>query len=277
MAAFVAPEGLRFERLLGKGTMFQAALVDDGALRLVCKRLAPRVRATREGLAAIVREAKALSLTRHPALPGLVRAGRDGHGPYVLETYVEGRSLEDVVAAWRVRAQVVPARLVRHVAHEATAALAALHALHDAAGPMGFSHGDIAPDQLLLGPAGEVRFVDLGAARFRGMEASLATDDRGTLPYAAPEVVRGEQPPDQPADVYALAATLVFFARGTPLLGALQGPALLALVGDAGLPEALALDAPGLTAHERRALARALVLRREERATSAAELAEAFV
>lgn len=277
MATFVAPEGLRLERVLGKGTTFQAALVHEGPALLVCKRLTPRLRATPEGLAAIVREAKALALARHPALPGLVRAGRDGHGPYVLETYVEGRSLEHVVAAWRHRGQSVPPLLVRHVAREATAALAALHALADAAGPLQLCHGDLAPDQLLLGPAGEVRFVDLGAARFRGLDASLLTDDRGTLPYAAPELARGERPPDQAADVYALAATLVFFAHGAPLLGALEGPALLAQVGDAGLPEALAADAPGLPSDERRALARALVFERERRLTSAAELARAFV
>jgi hypothetical protein len=49
MAAFVAPEGLRLERVLGKGTMFQVALVHDGSLALVCKRLTPRLRATPEG------------------------------------------------------------------------------------------------------------------------------------------------------------------------------------------------------------------------------------
>jgi hypothetical protein len=48
-------------------------------------------------------------------------------------------------------------------------------------------------------------------------------------------------------------------------------------VGDAGLPQALAADAPGFTSDERRALARALVFQRDHRVTSAAELAEAFV
>lgn len=277
MAAFVAPEGLRFERVLGKGTMFQVALVSDGERELVCKRLTPRLRTSPEGLGAIVREAKALALLRHPALPGLLRAGRDGHGPFVLETFVEGRSLEAVVLAWRARGLAVPPLLVRHVARESTAALAELHGASDALGSMEFSHGDVAPDQLLLGPAGEVRFVDLGAARFRGLEPSVLAADRGTLPYVAPEVARGEVPPDAAADVYALAATLVFLAHGAPLLGELDAPVLLARIGEAGLPAPLAEQAPGFTPDERRALAAALRFHRAERMTRASELARAFV
>jgi eukaryotic-like serine/threonine-protein kinase len=249
---FPAPEGTELVEPLGNGSVFDVAVVRDAAdAILVCKRLTSRARGEQAGRAAIVREARFLALARHAALPRLVRIGSDAYGPFVLETRVEGRCLREVTARWRDVGQAVPRRLVAHVAALAAEALAELHELGDGAGPLCAVHGDVTPDHVILGPCGEIRLVDFGAARFRDMDASLTTGDRGTLPYAAPEVARGDRPPDAAADVYALAATVVHFATAQPLTGAIGEPAMLLEIGEGGLRRreallaAVAMEDPG--------------------------------
>ncbi len=170
----------------------------------------------------------------------------------------------------------MPPRLVAHVAEAAAAALAAIHALADEAGPIALSHGDIGPEHVILGPLGEARFVDLGAARFRGMEASLESGDRGTLPFVAPEVARGEATPSAAADVYALAATLLFLAAGEPLTLAREAGAMLLEIGERGVRRDLLARAAGLDDGAREALRRALSPDPRSRLGSARELAAAL-
>jgi len=273
---YAAPPGTELCEIIGSGTVFRVALVREGGQLRVCKRLAPRVRDEPAGRAAIVREAKLLSMARHPALPELLRVGTDGSGPFLIESYVEGLSLRGLVEGWDRRGRRVPARLVAHVAATAAAALADLHELEDVRGALDVVHGDITPDHVMFGPLGELRFVDFGAARFRGMEASLDTDDRGTLPFVAPEVARGELRPDQAGDVYALAATLLFLATGEPLTRGRDEAAMLLEIGERGVRGELCEQAAGLDARGRAALLSALAPERARRLLSARALADAL-
>nr|WP_153824918.1 protein kinase [Polyangium spumosum] len=262
--------------MLGGGSVFEVALVREGDHELVCKRLVPRALAAREGRVAMVREARLLSRIEHPALPALVRVGSDARGPFVLETFARGTSVASLVEGWKARGKQVPRALVRHVAIEALAALAEVHALADEEGPLEVVHGDLGPAHVLMGPLGEARFVDLGAARFRGLEAELETDDRGTLPYAAPEIVSGAAKPSQATDVYAMAATLLFLATGERLCEAESEAAKLAEVATRGLRRELASQAEAFEAKEREALFEALDPDPSRRRVSARELGDVF-
>lgn len=271
-----APEGTTLVATLGGGSVFEVALVRDGARDVVCKRLSKRAEREPAARAAMVREARALALAKHAALPALIRVGTDARGPFLIESHVVGVSARGLVEGWRARGCAVPPRLVAHLAEAAATALAELHALADDAGPIAFSHGDLGPDHLILGPLGEARFVDLGAARFRGMEASLDTGDRGTLPFVAPEVARGEASPSAATDVYALAATLLFLATGEPLTAAREAGAMLLEIGERGVRRCLVSRAAGFDDAGRDALRRALSLDPAERAASARDLAAAL-
>jgi serine/threonine protein kinase len=274
--AYPAPEGTTLVATLGGGSVFDVVLVHDGTRNVVCKRLSPRTAREPAARAAMVREARALTLAKHAALPALIRVGSDARGPFLIETHVAGVSVRGLVEGWRARGEAVPPRLVAHVAEAAAIALAELHALADDAGPIALSHGDIGPEHVILGPLGEVRFVDLGAARFRGMEANLETGDRGTLPFVAPEVARGEAAPSAATDVYALAATLLFLAVGEPLTAAREAGAMLLEVGEGGVLRSLLGRAVGLDGEARDALHRALSPDPGSRAASARELAVAL-
>ena len=262
---FFPPEGTEVVAPLPNGSVFQVARVTMGTTGhgtvAVCKRLLPRVREEPAARAALAREAMALARARHPALPELYRVGSDAHGPFLIEAYAQGTSVRGLIEGWRARGGAVPPRIVAHLAIEAASALADLHALAGEGGAaLGLSHGDLGPDHVLLGPIGEVRFVDLGAARFAGMDPDLESGDKGTLPFAAPEVARGEAPPGQAADVYALAATILFLATGgAPLASARDEATMLLEIGEHGLAPEICDRAVGLSPAGRDALRRALV------------------
>lgn len=277
--AYPAPEGTELVRRLGAGTMFDVALVREEGRVLACKRLTPRMVREPIGRAALVREAKALSLAKHPSLPSLVRVGSDGHGPFVLETALSGVPLRELVEAWRARGKAVPARLAAHVALAAVEALAEVQELRDEAGPIDLVHGDLGPDHVLVGPIGDVRFLDFGAARFRGFSPApegLIAEDRGTLPYVAPEVARGEAPPSAQGDVYALAATLLYLVSGGPICRARDEVTMLREIGERGVLVDLLDAADALTQPERDALRSALALDPAARPVSARALLAAF-
>lgn len=273
---FAAPEATRLVEHLGAGTTFDVALVQEGDAVLVCKRLRPRMQGEPAARAALVREAKFLALVRTPAVPIVVRVGADAHGPFVLETRMVGVSLRALGDAWRARAGAVPAALVAHVAVAAAEAIAELHACADAGGPLDAAHGDVAPDQILFGPTAEISLVDFGAARARGLDVTADADERGTLPFVAPELARGEAAPSAATDTFALAASLVSFALGEPLTRATEDPARLVEVAERGVRVELVARAPGLSAAGRAALTAALAFDRASRLTSARELARAL-
>ena len=274
---FAPPEGAVVETLLASGSVFLVALLRDHGELVVGKRLLPRLLAEPAARAAIAREALSLSRARHPSLPELRRVGSDAHGPFIIETRSEGSSVRAVVEAWHARGQPVPPRLCGHIASSASRALAELHALCDERGAIELSHGDLGPAHVFLGPCGEVRFVDLGAARFAGMDPALDTDDRGTLPFVAPEVARGEARPGQAADVYALAATLLYMAVGGGSLSEARGDAAMLLeIGERGISAEIVARASGLTDAAREAIGRAIAAHPEERLRTAEELASAL-
>jgi eukaryotic-like serine/threonine-protein kinase len=275
--AYAVPEGAALIEAIGAGSVFDVALVRERGRALVCKRLSPRALRSVEGRAAMVREARFLSLGKHAALPELVRVGSDGHGPFVIETRVEGAPVRALVEGWRARGRRVPPGIVAHLGAESAAALAEIHELCDGEGPLGLSHGDLGPDHVILGPLGEARFVDFGAARFRGLTEGLETGDRGTLPWVAPEVARGEAAPGAAADVYALAATLLWLAAGgEPLADAREEAAMLLEIGERGVRRDLLAKAEGLSDGARAAIGEALEKDPAARLGSARALATAL-
>jgi serine/threonine protein kinase len=247
---FAAPQGTVFVAPLGAGTACDVARVrtdgPDGGHELACKRLLPQHRASHEARVALVREARALELARHPAIPALRGVGSDEAGPFVLETLVEGPSLRDLKHHWSAR---VPSSLARHVVGRATLLLGELHALADDAGSIALVHGDVGPDNLRLGACGEVGLLDFGNARTRAFTPELDTHAVGTAPYLAPELARGDATPTPSTDVYALAATAAWLLLEgeQPLVSTTTDAATLLVLGERGLdPERLAPLPPPL-------------------------------
>lgn len=269
--SFTAPTGTELVDVVGNGSVFQVARVKQNAEVLICKRLTPRNRAEPAARAALAREATSLSMVDLPNVPRVREVGKDGHGPFVLESLVSGVSLRALVEHYRGLGAPVPRSLAVHIAATAARALTSLHEATHEGRPAEIVHGDLSPDNLVFDSYGRVGLIDFGGARFRGMKPELDTADRGTLPYVAPEVARGDVRPDAAADVYALAASLLFLFLGRPLLPGTEEAALLVVVGERGLPSEL-FEADGLPASTRDALRAALRFDRAARARDARDL-----
>ncbi len=273
--SFSLPFGVALVRPLGAGSVFEVAVVDYAGRRCLCKRLRMRMLDDPIGQRAMQREIEVLRRLRSVAVPRFVDCGEDECGPWLLEGYIEALSLRQLVEAWQARGQEVPALLLDTLVRGAFEELARLHAASDERGAIGLVHGDLGPDHVLLTRQSELRFVDFGMARWRHMDPTLCEPgERGSLPYTAPELARGERPPDQACDVYALAASLAFVALGRPPCQHFGAPALLAEIAERGVDvEALARCA-GLSASTRRALGAALSFVRSERSVEATALLE---
>lgn len=235
---FHLPSGTELVEYVGAGATFDVAVVrgSDGA-RTIAKRVRPSLSHEEAARAALVREAQTLALIQHSAVPRLVRVGTDAAGPFVLESEIPGASLREFLSTWSPR---VPTHLALHLAHRAAFLLDSLHRLHapDEAGgsvELLLVHGDMSPAQLIVTPRVDIAIVDFGAARTcRTPGGDVRGAERGTLPFVAPELCRGETIPTQATDRYALAVILAELLTGARLAHAIDEAALLVEIGDRG-------------------------------------------
>ncbi len=85
----------------------------------------------------------------------------------------------------------------------------------------GLVHRDVKPSNLMLTPAGAVKLLDLGLARFQHDpqaedEVTDAGAAMGTADYMAPEQISDSRAVDIRADVYGLGCTLYKILAGQP-------------------------------------------------------------
>jgi len=167
------------------------------------------------------RELRVLGRLDHPNMPRLLQAGEDAHGQFVIETLFEGGSLRPLLTP-------LHGGLARNAAL-CSALLGLLEDFH--AQDAWFTHGDLSPDNFILQPDGAPALIDFGSAAFASEVSAIG---RGTLPYAAPELCRGEVAPSQITDRYAI-SVLVAELCGAPISPRLGSEAaLLVHLGERG-------------------------------------------
>jgi serine/threonine protein kinase len=187
----------------GQGTVYLAATPDGEPVAI--KLLRGGGAAGQRARARLRKEADAaLQITgRHTAR--VLDADVTGDRPYIVSEYVEGPSLQHVVAD---RGPLPPESLHKVALHTA-AALATVHRAE-------IVHRDFTPGNVVLGPAG-AKVIDFGVARMADA-TPITTGPVGTPAYMAPEQIEDE-PVGPPADVFAWGATMVFAATGRPPFG----------------------------------------------------------
>jgi serine/threonine protein kinase len=196
------------ERLLGGGGMGMVYLAHD-------QRLANRACAVKEMVDHFIdqqqrieaneyfaREADTLAQLKHAAIPAITDRFDDHNRHYLVMEYVEGRNLEEEIAA---RGGPLPEGLVIDIARQLCDVLAYLHGFTP---PMVYR--DMKPSNVMLTPRGRVVLVDFGIARL--FKTARKGTMIGTLGFAPPEQYQGAVDPR--SDIYSLGATLHYVLTG---------------------------------------------------------------
>lgn len=186
-----------------------------------------------------VREARALSKVRHPAVVAYVAHGTTDTGDaYLAMEWLEG---EDLRA--RIARDVMPVADAVAVARQVADALASVHAF-------GIVHRDLKPGNVFLvgSNARDVRLLDFGLVRMLGETAVLtsATTVLGTPSYMAPEQTRAGRVVDARSDVFSLGCVFFECLTGQPPFTGENSFAILAKIAfdDAPRPRDLRPDLP---------------------------------
>ncbi len=193
----------------GMGEVFEA--VDRRLKRTVAiKVLRPELAADERFLARFRREAATAARLTHPGIVAVHDIGEAGGKTFIVMEFVAGRTLTEVASDRRKPT----AERVRNIGVAAARALA--HA-HD----RGVVHRDVSPANIMVSDDETVKILDFGIAR--GGSAALRSNaaSRGTLPYVAPEVLRGGRV-DARADVDGLGAVLRELATDVDDIGLQQ-------------------------------------------------------
>jgi hypothetical protein len=208
-------------RMLGAGGMGDVYFAVTGKTGMdrpcVVKRLAQY--ATSEDRERFRREANLARMLSHGAIVQTLAVDEVDGELVIAQEFLHGCSLSNLLATCLRQREQVPARLAVHIAREVARALAYAH-------EQGVVHRDIAPDNIMLTFAGEVRLLDFGIAR-------AASDSRLTRPgwsvgrevYAAPEIVAGG-PGDPRSDIFSLGILLwqLLSRRPPPVKESLAAP-----------------------------------------------------
>jgi serine/threonine protein kinase len=235
------------------------------------KRVVAHLRSTPEARAALVREAGFLALASHPAVPRLLEVGNDADGPFIVEEWAFGLTLETVSAR---SSGPLPFHFAAHLTASVASAIRDLHAARDAVGTLDLVHGDPSPANVILAPDGRVRLIDFGESRFRGVEAPLI-GGAGTPPFSAPELCRGEVGVSRETDVYAVGALAIRLFAGEPLGVETTDAARLVAIAERGIGLDV-LRSARLPPKLVEALAELVAFRREDRQTSFDHLLDAL-
>jgi serine/threonine-protein kinase len=219
-----------------------------------------------------LKDARAATTLSHPNIAVVYEFGSDQGHLFVVSEYVPGDTLKTVIAGRALN----PRHAIDHGVQLADA-LAEAHAAD-------VVHGDIRPDNIVITPKGNAKFLDFGLGAWTGSgtarseaPAALASDTAtapGAVAYMSPEQVLGEHA-DYRTDIFSLGAVVFEMLTGAPPFSAANAGALAVQIVQARPPAPSALNPTlptELDAIVLRMLAKSLDQRSESAASIAAEL-----
>jgi serine/threonine protein kinase len=258
----------------GMGRVVEAAYCPEGGFerRVAMKVLHPHL-ASQPGYVERFRtEAEIAARLAHPNIVSALDFGRVNETWFLVMEYVDGRTLQDILAEHRRRDRPLHPRVVAWLGQELAQGLDYAHrGARDEHGKLlGVVHRDLSPSNVLLDRAGGVRITDFGVARMLRGEALHTGTLMGKPAYVAPETIQNQKT-DERSDLWSVGVILWealanqrLFARDN------EGAAMLAVV-DSPIP-AVSSVREGLAPAWDELFARLLVREPDQRFASAAEL-----
>ncbi len=196
----------RIRSILGQGGFGAVYLAHDDELdREVAIKVPAKNRfESPEAVDAFIDEARKLAKLKHHGIVAVYDVGRgDDDRPFIVMQYVEGSTLAEFMHAERL-GNHRSARLLCDIAE----AVAYAH-------KRGLVHRDLKPSNLLLDSEGGPLVADFGLAVDETEQRRRSGELAGTLPYMAPEQIRGDvHRMDGRTDIWALGVILYQMLTG---------------------------------------------------------------
>lgn len=171
-------------------------------------------------------EALLLAKLNHPYIETVHEFGRQNDIDFLVIELIPGQTL-----SWILRAGCLAEKEVLRLGAQFLEGLAAAH-------KQGVIHRDLKPANIFVTPDGRIKILDFGLAKLIHHETAVDTTlsltansgtIAGTVPYMAPEQLRGE-PADVRSDIYGAGAVLYEMATGRRPFPQTQGPQLMGAI-----------------------------------------------
>ncbi len=245
---------------------------------VVFKRLRPELASQPALLALFLREASLSAGLEHPSIVRTLDLAKLDGSYYLVMEYVRGGDLRLLLRRARRRGQRFSAAAALRIGRELLTALEYAHSRCTADGwPLGLSHRDVSPANILLSAEGEVKLSDFGIAQAsseEGLGDFAGVRLRGKVGYMSPEQACGA-PVDGRSDLFALAVVLYEVLTGKRLFIGQPGQPLTEIYQAAIVPPSQLC--PELPAAADAVLAKALCIDKEGRYQSAREFYDALL
>lgn len=254
------------ERRLGTGGMAEVYGCEDLQLgrHVALKVLHEQLAEDPDVVARFRRESQSAAGLQHPHIVQVFDRGDWDGIPYMAMELVDGVTLKDVI---RDQAPLDPVKTVDQISQ----VLDALRYAHK----RGLVHRDIKPQNVLVGPDGDLKVADFGIARaVDDLQMTQTGMIVGTAHYLSPEQASG-QPITPSADLYAVGVVLFEMLTGRmPFDG--DQPVAIALKHVNEDPPALSIVNPDVPADLEYVVLRAMSKRPEDRFEDAEEFIAAL-
>ncbi len=189
------------------------------AKRVALKRILPQLAMDQRLVRMFCAEARVHAALTHPNLVSVLDFGEAAGELYLVLEYVDGVALSEVMRAVVARKRGLELGPALHIAREVAAGLAYAHQYRDDDdAPLGVVHRDVAPNNILLGRAGEVKLTDFGIVHSTWSDVRTAPGElRGKVGYVSPEQAQG-QSIEARSDLFSLGVVLAEMLLGAPLI-----------------------------------------------------------
>ena len=244
----------------GMGTVFRGT--DPRIGRQVAIKMLTAAADDPDLLIRFYREAKYTGSLHHQNIVTVYELGHQEGVPYLVMEFLEGVSLESVIATKRAMSVADKLNIILQVCN----GLSYAHKRE-------LVHRDIKPANIMILDDGTAKIVDFGIALLGGSRLTRTGHVVGSLNYMSPEQLSGNQDVDLRTDVYSTAVVLFQMLTGVlPFEGATTAATLKKIMQDPPPPlNTFLADSPDPELEA--ALNKALAKKREERYPSAEEFA----
>jgi len=186
---------------------------------LAIKRLHPHLSTEKAVIDIFMEAASSLVHLQHENIVRVYDFGTAEGTPYLAMDFILGKNLAQFAMALRDKGQALGVEEALHIAIEVCKALDFAHTLQDSEPQSeALIHAGVRPQNVLITKEGEVKLTDfcISRALFEGLEDKQGVFEK-TLPYLAPEVVKGE-PIGPEVDVFCLGVLFCELLTGRPLM-----------------------------------------------------------